>query len=219
MKKYSLLLSAVFIYAGLQAQTDTKKYPEPEFANEIYFLKKDSVNSVIRLEKNSSKMETKTKAAGFGGSETGYTFDGEKSPVRFHGGNFSFVFSTGASSSTNAASNPGRDSAMRANGMDPSLMQSSFGGFTDPANTITLYKVETEKSERKIILQKTPGTFGGKKIISSDKYTFSLKKIREGYWELMVDKPLSKGEYAFTIMNMMSMDVTGGRVVFAFGVD
>jgi hypothetical protein len=47
----------------------------------VYYLKKDSINSVIRLEKGSSKMEAKTKMGGLGGSEMGYEMSGEKSTV------------------------------------------------------------------------------------------------------------------------------------------
>jgi hypothetical protein len=60
--------------------------------------------------------------------------------------------------------------------------------------------------------------FGSHKIQSSDKYTFSARKIRDGYWELVIDKPLPKGEYAFTATGM-GMDVMNGTVLFAFGVD
>jgi len=69
---------------------------------------------------------------------------------------------------------------------------------------------------------KAPGMnpFGSHKIKSSDKYTFSAKKIRDGYWELVIDKPLPQGEYAFTMMGVgANMDMTGGMLVFAFGVD
>lgn len=44
-----------------------------------------------------------------------------------------------------------------------------------------------------------------------------VRKIRNGYWELVVDKSLPKGEYAFTVMSMMSMD--GAVTIFAFGID
>jgi hypothetical protein len=53
---------------------------------------------------------------------------------------------------------------------------------------------------------------------SSEKYTFSARKIKEGYWELVVDKPLPKGEYAFTMMGM-GTGMDGSTVIFAFGVD
>ena len=220
MKK-KLLFAALFlqIAPALLAQPDKIKYPDPEFSKEVYFLKKDNVATVVRLEKNSSKMESKTKMGGMGGSENGYTIDGEKSPVRINNtNNISFVFSTGASAPSSSSS---QDSMMRANGMDPSMMQSAMGSMTDPANMITLYKAESGKGKRKILMMKSPGAmpFGSKKMQSSDKFTFSVKKIREGYWELVIDKPLTKGEYAFSMMSMGMASMDGGTTLFAFGVN
>lgn len=206
-------LSAVLFFAcGIEAQT----YPEPEFSNEIYYLKKDKDYSVVRLEKASSKMENKTKIVGQ--SENSYSIEGDKSPVRFTSGStFSFVISKGSSQ---GSSSPKSDSMMKANGVDPNMMdEMSMGG--DPSQTITLYKVSSEKSIRKIYLMKVGGYFsmGKNKLQSSDKMTFSVKKIRSGYWELIVDKPLPKGEYAFTMMGMGTSGMDGSSLIFAFGVD
>ncbi len=214
MKKiiFSLILVSPFF---VQAQ----KYPEPEFSKEVYYLKKDSIYSVMRLEKGSSKMESKAKMGGMGGSESAYILDGEKSTTRLNGGNnLSFVFSTGASSGSSSSNL--RDSMMRANGMDPSMME-GMGGMNDPASTITLYQVESANGKRKVLLQKNPGMmpFGSKKQKSSDKYTFSVKKIREGYWEMVIDKTLPKGEYAFTMMGMGMGNMDGSTTLFSFGVD
>jgi hypothetical protein len=219
MKQFFNTTIFVFFCLAMQAQ---KTYPDIEFSNEVYYLKKgDSAHTVMRLEKESSKMETKTKLGGMGGAENGYTIDGEHSAIRLNNGNsLSFVFSTGStkSSSSSAAS----DSMMRANGMDPAMMQNFSAGGTDPSNSITLYKVESGKGKRKVLLMKSPGAmpFGSKKMKSSDKYSFSVKKIREGYWELVIDKPLPRGEYAFSMMAPPSagaMDM--GVSLFAFGID
>jgi hypothetical protein len=217
IKKYLFLLaSAILASLSLWSQPDNAKYPEPEFSNEVYFLKKDSVNTVLRLEKGSSKMDTKAKLGGMGGAETAYTLGGERSPVRLHGGhNLSFVFSTGAS--VGSSSSAKRDSMLLANGMDPS----SMGNMTDPANTIILYKGEPGKGNRKILMMKSPGMspFASKKMKSADKYTFSVKKIREGYWELVIDKPLGKGEYAFSMVSMGMGNMDGSTLLFAFAID
>ena len=218
MKK-ELILLPVFLSAAswLWAQPDKTKYPDPEFSKEVYYLKKDSIHSLIRLEKESTKMESKTKMGGMGGYEMGYVLDGEKSTVRLNKRpDLSFVFSTGASVKS---SSPEQDSMMRANGMDPSMMSGmgGMGSMMDPANMITLYKAESAKGKRKILMQKAGGAFGSKKNQSSDKYTFSVKKIREGYWELVIDKPLPKGEYVFSMMNMGSMD--GGTLLYAFAIE
>ncbi|HWR32577.1 MAG TPA: hypothetical protein VN451_03585 [Chitinophagaceae bacterium] len=214
MKKiiFSLILvSPFFVHA--------QKYPEPEFSKEVYYLKKDSTYSVMRLEKGSSKMESKLKMGGMGGSESAYILDGEKSTVRLNSGNnLSFVFSTGVSSGSSSTSQ--RDSMMRANGMDPSMME-GMGGMNDPESTITLYKVESANSKRKVLLQKNPSMipFGSKKQKSGDKYTFSVKKIKEGYWELILDKTLPGGEYAFTLMGMGMGNMDGSITIFSFAVE
>ncbi|MGF2411704.1 hypothetical protein [Ferruginibacter sp.] len=221
MRKSFLFIAMVLISLELFAQ----KYPEPEFSNEVYYLKKDSINTVIRLEKGTAKMESKTKLGGFGGSESGYELSDSKSAVRLKSGsNLSFVFSNGAgASSGSTTSSKERDSMMQANGMDPSMMQGMGGmsSMNDPANSITLYKLDASSNKRKVLLQKNPGMmpFGSKKQRSSEKYTFSVKKIKEGYWELVIDKFLPKGEYAFTMMNMMNMTMGGETLLFAFGID
>ena len=214
MKKIFLAIGTMIIACTVIAQ----KYPEPEFSNEVYYLKKDSVNSTVRLEKNVSKMESKTKIGGLGGSETGYQMEGTKSTVRLTSGtSLSFIISTGASSDKTLSS---KDSMMKANGFDPSMM-SGGPDMNDPATTITLYKTESEKGKRKILMQKNSGAvpFASKKVKSSDKYTFSVKKIREGYWELVIDKTLPKGEYAFSKMDMTGMSAGMSYLLFAFGID
>ena len=213
MKKIISFSAAVLCASLAFAQTN----PNPEFSNEVYYLKKDSPYSLVRLEKNSAKQETKVNM--ITGAEYGYEIEGKSSPVRFsNGSNLSFIFSNGASSSSSSSSNSKSDSVMRANGIDPGSMSSMFGG--DPSTMIILYKVNVDKDTRKIYLQKSGGYFASKKNQSSDKYTFSLKKIRDGYWELVVDKPLPKGEYVFSMTGMMGgADVTGTQTVFAFGID
>lgn len=214
------ILSAILISSGYALQAQNNNYPEPEFNKEVSYLKKDSVNTVVRLEKGSSKMESKTKMGGMGGYEMGYVLDGEKSTVRLNRRpDLSFVLSTGASVKS---SSPQRDSMMIANGMDPSMtegMSDMMGGMSDPANSITLYKAESAKGKRKIFMQKAGGAFGGKKTQSSDKYTFSVKKIREGYWEFVIDKPLPRGEYAFHMASMGAGNMDGSTILFSFGVD
>jgi hypothetical protein len=210
MKKTFLSTFVLLIASIAVAQT----YPEPEFSKEVYYLKKDSIHSVKRLEKGSSKLESKAKLGGMGGSESSYIIDGEKSTVRISNyKNLSFVFSTGASASKASSQ---ADSMMRANGIDPSAM---MGGMNDPSSTIVLYKLETANGKRKILMQKNPGMspFGSKKQKTGEKFTFSLKKIREGYWELLVDKTLPRGEYAFASMGSGNSD--GSIIIFSFGVE
>jgi uncharacterized protein YxeA len=218
MKKICLSLLITLTAAVAVAQ----KYPEPEFTKEEYYLKKDSSYTVQRLEKGSSKMETKTKMGGMGGSESAYVLDGGKSTVSISNENkLSFVFSTGTSSGTSSSKE--RDSMMLANGMDPSAVQGmgDISGINDPASSIVLYKLETGSNKRKALLQKNPGIspFGSKKQKTGEKYTFSVKKIREGYWELVVDKALPKGEYAFVMAGMGMQSMDGATTMFSFGTN
>jgi hypothetical protein len=211
MKK--LIIGMLCFLAGtlLKAQN----YPEPEYSNEVYFMTSRDTISLTRLDKESSKMDTKVKMAGFGGAESGYTIEGEKAAVRFPGTvKHNFVFFSGESGLKKSAY---MDSMMKANGVDPAAME-AMGMSGDPSKTITLYKTNVDKGSRKIYLQKSGGMFSMKKSGSSDKYTFSLKKIREGYWVLMVDKILPRGEYAFAVSGSAS-GMDGSVALFAFGID
>jgi hypothetical protein len=175
---------------------------------------------LLRLEKGSSKMDTKTKLGGMAGAENSYTIDGENSPVRFASGkDLSFVFSTGVEQGKK--SSPQMDSAMKANGMDPSMMAMMQDGMMDPSKMITLYQTDFDKNNRKVYLMKTGGAmpFASKKNKTSDKFSFSARKIRNGYWELIIDKSLPKGEYAFTVMGMGMANMDGSVTIFAFAVD
>lgn len=215
MKYFSLV--AVFLFGSFPVHSQAA-YPDPEFSNEVYFYRKDSADKLLRLEKGSSKMENKAKMAGFGGSESAYIMDGGKSTVRL-GSNkdLSFIFSKGLSA---RSSSPQYDSMMRANGADPAMMQ-NMEAMMDPANTISLYQVESDKNQRKIVIQKNSGAmpFGSKKSKSSDKFTFSVKKIREGYWQLVIDKTLPRGEYIFSVVNMGMSNMDGSNLLFAFAID
>lgn len=211
MKKLFILFTLTLVIGVVYAQN----YPEPEFSNEVYYFNKNVGNKLIRLEKGISKMNSRTGM--IKGSEVSYSIEGTHSTVRLaEGSNLSFIISTGSSSTAEPSKT---DSTMSANGMDPSMLK-GLTGMNDPSQSITLYKVDIEKGERKVLLQKAPGMnpFGKHQIQSSDKYTFSAKKIRDGYWELVIDKSLPKGEYAFS-MTQTGMGGMGDALLFAFGVD
>ena len=209
MKKLLSFSAVLLVAAGLHAQT----HPEPEYTNEVYFMSKDDGNKLTRLEKGASDVKTKMKLAGFGGGDSGYELDGSKSDVRLPSGKLVFVISNGASVKS---SNPQSDSVMRANGVDPSMMNMDMG--VDPTSMISLYKGEVAKGGKRIfVMQGAPGMMGIGKKYDNKTYTLSIKKIREGYWEITVDKPLEKGEYTF--VNMMQGNSQGGHTLYAFGID
>jgi hypothetical protein len=209
MKK-QILLSAfmIFLTGSLLAQAD--KYPVPEYSNEIYLIKKDSSITLMRLEKGTSKQEMKVKMMGMGGMDQGYSLDGERSTVRLTSGNdLVFLLYTGRDK---AASSPQADSAIRAAGMDPSML--SMSSMMDPNQNISLYSMKSEKGLRKALTQ-SMGLMGKSKKTAT-KYTLSIKKPKDGYFEMKVDKSLPKGEYTFV---MMSMSADQSYSLFAFAID
>jgi hypothetical protein len=213
--KLTFLIIMAFNSLQIFAQ-HTQTYPTPDYDNEIYLFKKDSA-LLLRLEKGSSKVVTKTKLGGMGGAENAYTIDGFSSTVRLkNGNNLSFVFFAGNHTKTTT---PEADSAMMASGAAFSAgMGDPMSVITDPSRTTSLYNLSSSKGKRNIVIQ----SYNGMKVLGkskkeSIKYTLSIKQIREGYYELQVDKPLPKGEYAFLMNSMTSMD--GSSLLFAFGVD
>ncbi len=218
MKQLFFLISSFLIAIITIAQT----YPDPEFLNEVYNLKNDSAYSLVRLEKANAKQLQQNRAVGINGTEQGYSVDGTKSDIRFQSGSgLVFIFSNGASA---AKSSNKSDSLMRSNGIDPGSFANAISAYTDPDKNITLYKLETSKGIRKIITMKVPGMnpFGSHKVTSSDKYTFSTKKPKEGYWVFQIDKTLPRGEYAFALSAMlggMGSNAGNNMLVYAFGID
>jgi hypothetical protein len=216
MKKYLPLLVILFITPRVWAQAD--KYPLPEYGNEICLIKKDTGTTLMRLEKGTSKQEMKMKMMGMGGMEQGYMIDGEKSPVRLtSGSNLVFMIYTGdvtASSSSSSTSNTQSDSMMRASGIDPAMMANSMSMMEDPSKTTSLYEMKPDKGVRKILTQAS-GLMGKSKKTAT-KYTLSVKKVKDHYFEIIVDKSLPKGEYSFVVM---SMGMDQSYLLFAFGID
>jgi hypothetical protein len=214
-KQFLFSAAAICITINLTAQIDVEKYPIPEYSNEINLLKKsDDSITLQRLEKGSAKKEMKVKMMGMGGMDNGYELEGEKSTVRLSSGsNLVFIYYTGAVGST--ASNPVSDSLMKANGIDMSAMSNPMSMMEDPAKTITLYNTQSAKGNRKVMLQ-SMGLMGKSKKTSTV-YTISVKKIKDSYYQMIVDKELPRGEYAFILMSGASMD--GSYPVFAFAVE
>lgn len=208
--------AAMCIVLNLSAQIEPEKYPIPEYSNEITLLKKsDDSITLQRLEKGSAKKEMKVKMMGMGGMDNGYELEGEKSTVRLSSGsNLVFIYYTGEVGKT-TASNPVSDSMMKANGIDMSAMSNPMSMMEDPAKTITLYNTQSAKGNRKIMLQ-SMGLMGKSKKTSTV-YTISVKKIKDSYYQMIVDKELPRGEYAFILMSGAAMD--GSYPVFAFAVE
>jgi hypothetical protein len=214
MKKNLLMTGFLLMSSILSFSQKTGiAYPVPEYNDEIYLVTMDSAITLMRLEKGSSKQEMKVKMMGMGGMDQGYTLEEEHSPVRLSGGSgLIFLFYNGGSA---ISTTPEADSMMRANGMDPAMMSNPMSAMMDPTQSLSLYNMRPEKGKRKALLH-SMGIMGKSKKTAM-KYTLSVKKIKEGYYEMVVDKTLPRGEYTFVMMDMRSMDQSFS--LFAFGVD
>jgi hypothetical protein len=185
------------------SQTSKQFYPEPEFLKEVYALNTQS-SSLTRLEKETSRLDTKTKLGGFGGSEYAYTIPGETSKIHFSSSQLpSFIYQSRKSNSSLAINNDSLNNPTQ----DLQLTNAMDVQYIDPSSTISLYALYAMKGERKLLVQASGGAFGkGKK--ASSKHTISFKKIKDGYYEISVDKQLPKGEYAFMTSTMGTLDAT-----------
>lgn len=209
--KYIYFIAWCLLFKTSMAQEKPTSYPNPEYLNEVYLLKKDSMK-LVRLEKFNTELETKTKLGGFAGAEYGYYIDGERSKLRLnHGDNLVFVFYSGEEDMNNKKA---VDSVLEANNMSSEDLR--LDQHSNPLQNATLYKTTVSKGQRKILLQSATVNYGGKKK-DTNKHSFSLKKIKAGYYELAVDNSLPKGEYAFALMGAGSnyMQTT----LFCFGID
>lgn len=229
--KRKLFLTTVFCLATMMllAQKSKLTYPEPEFTKEVYGYKTNN-NELVRLEKETSVMKSKTKMGGFAGAEMGYEIEGTKSSVRFQGTeNLTFVFQSGYgkggddSGKENVQGNMQTDTTNMMGGNNMGAAMGNMGDvmdmLNDPAKTISLYLASVKNGNRKIVLQESPGGMMGfaKKEKSSSKYSLSFKKVKGSYFEIVVDKKLPKGEYAFVKMGQGNMD--NAATLFAFAID
>jgi len=207
-------IALIILCCGLAAFG--QDYPNPEFNNEVYAFRKDS-SKLVRLEKQTATIENKTNIVS--GSRVEYNVDAAQATVRLGSiDRYSFVFWTGASASgvmPGVAAGSHADSMIRSTGVDPSML--NVGGGNSPDN-FTLYRMEVSRGKRIITLVSSGGYFS-KKSKESEKYSTSTKKVRDGYFEMVVDKKLPAGEYAFVIRSQGMDAMRGGATLYCFGVN
>ncbi|HTS45842.1 MAG TPA: hypothetical protein VMH01_15690 [Puia sp.] len=120
MKPLTIGLILIICIYNVNAQTNntaTAKAPDPQFLNHVYFYHADSLASLEQIE-----ARYKSKPKGFGGNETGFEMNGEKSPVRIKAGD-TIRF------------------AVKMNGM-----------MSDPTTMIKLYHFDSRKGNREAIM-------------------------------------------------------------------
>jgi hypothetical protein len=129
MKSFVAFLSLTAGFLNANAQTNNsgnQKKIDPPFVNQIYYYHADSLTA---LEKNEARVKSKTKALGYGGSESGLVMENEKSNIRIQ-----------ATDTLRFAVKIGMMMA------DPSMM-------------IKLYRFTAKKGNRESVFSSEPGTF------------------------------------------------------------
>jgi hypothetical protein len=221
--KTILLIKVFLLYTTVCiAQANIKDYPEPEFAKEVYAFRKEKTE-LVRLEKQVSKMKSKAKLGGVAGAENSYSLEDYKSNIRFTTKDkITFVFTTATGSLQTPkmpdSSNMDEDQKSTTGETDMPDNMPSYFDFMDPSQMISLYQATVENNSRRITISSMEGMrFISTNKKESKKFTYSLKKVRPGYFEMVPDKPFTPGEYAFIILG--SSDQDNSTLLFAFGID
>jgi hypothetical protein len=80
--------------------------------------------------------------------------------------------------------------------------------------------IATVKKDRRRFTQESTGLSGAAKDIGATKASVSLKKVREGLYQIVFDNPLASGEYAFMPALDMSSLMGGGKLnLYCFGIE
>ena len=145
------------------------------------------------LENTNATRKQKKKLAGFGGVSFSYEMEGEKSTVRLNADSAIFVLQQGT--------------GMLA--MDMSM-------------TLRLFKLEIKNSKRIAVEGDYKPSILGTGKTTDTKITTSSKSLKEGLTQIVPEKKLEKGEYAF-VSSMMEGNNYNGKntkyIVYAFGID
>ena len=191
MIPFSINLILLLVFYNMDAQPSSNntasKVPDPKYLNHIYYYGK---NTLTELEQVSAHMISRTKAFGYGGSEGGYSMDGEKSVVRFR------------------SSDTIRFAAK---------LNMTMG---DPSMMIRLYRLSARKRNREVILSSQPGPYQKGKSHDKDDISFNVQQAGNDIYLIMPASNLLPGEYGFLNMMLIhggGMKMT--YTVFAFGID
>ena len=152
-----------------------------------------STDTQTDVETTGATRKQKEKLGGFGGVSFSYEIEGEKSPVRLNADSAIFVIQQGT--------------GMLA--MDMSM-------------TLRLFKLEVKNGKRVAVEgDYKPSVLGSGKTTDT-KITTSSKQLKEGVTQIVPQKKLEPGEYAF-VSSMMEGNNYDGKntkyIVYAFGID
>jgi len=182
-----LILFALIYRLPAQTKSATSQPPDPKFINHIYYYAGDSLSD---LEQATARMVNKTKGFGYGGSETGYEIEGEKSSMRISTKNeIRFVVKMGT-------------------------------GMMDPSMMIRLYRLRSAKNKREAVLDSQSGYYGKSKKTDDSEITYNIQKSGADVFIIIPSSRLSSGEYGFVNMMLSSSSGRKmSFTMFSFGVD
>lgn len=145
------------------------------------------------LENTNATRKQKKKLGGFGGVSFSYEIEGEQSTVRLNADSAIFVLQLGTGSLA-----------------------------IDISMTLRLFKLEVKNGKRIAVEGDYKSSVLGTGKTTDTKITTSTKQLKEGPSQIVPEKKLEKGEYAF-VSSMMEGNNYDGRntkyVVYAFAID
>ncbi len=146
------------------------------------------------IERTDATMEVKSKGLGYGGVEIYYTAFGSESNTRFNKESLPRIFI-------------------------------KLEGNIDPSEIILIVKEDTKrkKKDRRRFKQGSMKLGGGARDISENQINFSVKKIRDDVYEIILDIAIEPGEYAFMPISDASINpLTAGSTktkISCFGIN
>jgi hypothetical protein len=184
----SLILFLFFRFAEGQGQQTASALPDPPYLNHIYHIAADSL---ISLEQIDAHMIVKPKAFGFGGSESGFSMHGDKSPVRIKATDtLRFVIKIASS-------------------------------MMDPGSMIRLYVLNSKKGNREAILDSHEyAYYHSKDKDNTAGIPYNVQKLNNEVFVILPASRLASGEYAFMNSTQVSGGGPRASYIFyAFGID
>jgi hypothetical protein len=146
------------------------------------------------MERSDASLDFKVKGMGYGGSEYFYTAFDSKSTVRFSMNDLPRIFI-------------------------------KLEGNIDPEELLLIVKEETKKKKkgRRRFKQGSRSMGGKARDVSENQVSFSIKKTRDGVYEIVFDQGLEQGEYAFMPFSDTNTNpLLGGStktIITCFGID
>ena len=110
----------------------------------------------------------------------------------------------------------GKKASVRIKHSDNPTFVISIDGGAEIQSLFPLFKAEVKKDSRTAVSQ---GSKRGKLIGDKNLVQYSVRKVSPGVIELVLDSPLTPGEYFFVSEGSVGLSSGATKIVYAFGVD